>query len=150
MDYPPQKMMTDGADAEFAAYEEGVRQAHADSHTTVTERGDALIACAEYSRKVDTLDPAQFGLGFCRIHRSVFKMMDDAVNDEGVPRIGSFIWKGEVYQHYFPNGPGFDGIWFGEDTGFFHLCRLIGVTPRIERRTRLIHIGRKAYPYRGG
>jgi hypothetical protein len=37
----------------------------------------------------------------------------------------------------------------GEDHGFFTLCMLAGIIPRIETRTRLIHIGRKAYPYFG-
>lgn len=115
--------------------------------TTVNSYGEALIVCAEYARKVDSLDPAQFGLGFCRIHRSVFETLQNARDDEGAPRVGQFVHKGEMYDHFFPSGPGFEGVWFGEDTGFFHLCRLCGITPRVETRTRLIHVGRKVYPY---
>lgn len=152
--------------------------------TTLTDDGHALIVCAEYSKKTELLEPARFGLGFCRIHRSVFQRLLDA-RDDGIadiprsaleetlrsqrelpdyeelirqlqsllarrdpaPRIGSFIDGGQVYHDFFPNGPGMDGHWFGEDTGFFHLCRLCGITPRIERRTSLLHVGRKVYPY---
>jgi hypothetical protein len=115
--------------------------------TTETDDGHALIVCAEYSRKVDTLDPATFGLGFCRIHRSVFEKLAASVEEDGKPRLGQFFHRGEMYTEYFPSGPAFDGIWLGEDGGFFHLCRLTGITPRIERRTALVHYGLKAYPY---
>ncbi len=118
--------------------------------TTLNSEGQAILVCAEYSRKVDNLDPVRFGLGFCRIHRSVFEILL-AANDEadGMPRVGYFMNKGAQVADFFANGPGFDGHWFGEDTGFFHLCRLSKITPRIEQRTRLEHIGRKSYPYVG-
>jgi hypothetical protein len=116
---------------------------------TKNNNGEDLIVCAEYARKVDTLDPARFGMGFCRIHRSVFELMMNASDDAGVPRIGQFLHKGELVADFFPNGPGLDNTWFGEDTGFFHVCRLLGITPRIEQRTKLIHVGRKAFPYIG-
>jgi hypothetical protein len=115
--------------------------------TTETDDGHALIVCAEYSRKIDTLDPATFGLGFCRIHRSVFDKLLDARDETDTPRVGTFFWKGEMYGDFFPSGPTLDGIWLGEDGGFFHLCRLAGIVPRIERRTALVHYGVKAYPY---
>lgn len=119
------------------------------ANITVNDKGEPLIVSAEYSRKVETLDPARFGLGFTRIHRSVFERLEVAKDSEGAPRIGQFTSHGELYSHFFPNGPGFHGTWFGEDTGFFHLCRLCEITPRIEQRTRLIHVGRKAHPYTG-
>ncbi len=117
--------------------------------TTLNAAGQALIVTAEYSRKVDSLDPARFGLGFTRIHREVFQRLIAAADGEGAPRIGQFVNKGEIVHDFFPSGPGFEGVWFGEDTGFFHLCRLCGITPRIEQRTNLLHIGRKVYPYYG-
>ncbi|MGA9854256.1 MAG: hypothetical protein WBR29_03125 [Gammaproteobacteria bacterium] len=118
--------------------------------TTLNEYGEALIVTAEYSRKVESLEPARFGLGFTRIHRSVFERLEEAKDDEGTPRVGQFSHQGQLYSHFFPNGPGFHGQYFGEDTGFFHLCRLCGITPRVEQRTRLVHVGRKIYPYYGG
>lgn len=116
--------------------------------TSVNDKGQAILVCGEYARKVDTRDPVRFGLGFTRIHRSVFQRLIDSTEDDGTPRIGQFYHQsGELFWHFFPEGPGGDGQWFGEDTGFFHLCRLAGITPRIEQRTQLIHIGKKAYPY---
>jgi hypothetical protein len=109
--------------------------------------GKALIVCAEYARKVDTLEPATFGLGFTRIHRRVFEILDDATDSEKVPLCGSFTYKGDVIVEYFPSGTGANGGWFSEDHGFFHICRLAGIQPRIEQRTKLVHIGRKAYAY---
>lgn len=116
--------------------------------TTLTEDGHALIVCAEYARKVDTLDPARFGLGFCRIHRSVFDVLESSDDSEGQPRVGQFKHKGDLISDFFPTGAGFDNTYFGEDTGFFHLCRLCGIVPRVEQRTRLMHVGRKAYSYK--
>jgi hypothetical protein len=129
MDYPPYELIENSDD------------------TTVNEWGEAVIVCAEYARKVETLDPCRFGLGFTRIHRFVFDTLLNADDDDGKPRVGGFLHKGELITDYFPNGPGLDNTWFGEDTGFFHLCRLCGITPRVEQRTKLIHVGRKAYPY---
>lgn len=116
---------------------------------TLNDKGQALIVCAEYSRKVETGDPARFGLGFCRIHRSVFDLLEAAVTDppESRPRVGTYSARGAVIHDFFPRGPGLNGHWFGEDTGFFHLCRVCSIVPRIEQRTDLIHIGRKAFPY---
>lgn len=107
------------------------------------------VVCAEYSRKVDTLDPARFGLGFTRIHRTAFLKLKAADDDEGTPRVGEFIHQGNLISHFFPSGPGFDNIWYGEDGGFFFLCHLVGVTIRIEQRTKLVHMGRRAFPYVG-
>jgi hypothetical protein len=117
--------------------------------TTVNEFGEALIVTAEYSRKVDTLDPARFGLGFTRIHRSVFERLEVARDSSDTPICGSFTYKGDVIVEFFPSGTGSNGGWFSEDMGFFHICRLAGIVPRVEQRTSLVHIGRKPYPYRG-
>jgi hypothetical protein len=160
---------------------------------------DALV-CAEYSLKNDTLEPAKLGMGFVRIHRSVFRTLEALKHDggptievsrelfetlnkvanpleslapvrsvnielvreliksaddkAGQPRLWQTQWKGRMYYDYFPSGPIQSQFvptaeWKGEDHGFFTLCMLAGIVPRIETRTRLLHIGRKAYPYFG-
>lgn len=117
------------------------------AYVTVNDQRQALMVMAEYAKKIDGAPPARFGLGFTRIHRSVFSTLLNATDSEGTPRVGQFVWEGRLVNDFFPNGPGFEGIWFGEDTGFVHLCRLCGITPRVEQRTRLVHIGRKAFGY---
>lgn len=135
--------------------------------------GDYAIVCAEYSRKTPKAaayqvveasvafsdsqphgvlsevkpDPVRFGLGFTRIHRSVLQTLIDANDDNGIPRVGWFRNEGADYADLFPEGPGMEGKWFGEDMGFFHCCALLGITPFIETRTHLIHMGSAAYLY---
>jgi hypothetical protein len=161
-----------------------------------------VLVCAEYSYKDDTLRPCRFGMGFVRIHRSVFETLqelrhdggptvevqrhaleelsrqnarDDRSNVEdraadltraieqllggiedkaGTPRLWQATHQGRLYHDYFPSGGMISQFiptaeWRGEDHGFFTLCHLAGIIPRIETRTRLLHIGRKAYPYLG-
>lgn len=116
--------------------------------TSLNDKGQALIVTAEYARKVDDFQPVRFGMGFTRIHRSVFQILIDATEADGTPRIGQYYHQsGELHYHFFPEGPGFEGQWFGEDMGFYHLCRLVGITPRIEQRCQLLHFGSKAYRY---
>jgi hypothetical protein len=115
--------------------------------TTLDDEGHALIVTAEYARKVETRTAVRFGLGFTRIHRSVYQRLIDTRDEAGAPRIGQFQHKGQLLNDFYPSGAGFSGIWFSEDTGFFHLVRLAGITPRIEQRTHLKHIGRVAYDY---
>lgn len=138
--------------------------------------GDYAIVCAEYSRKTPKAmnyqvigsltnsitgasiatsrevrdikpDPVRFGLGFTRIHRSVLQTLIDANDDNGIPRVGWFREGGCDYADLFPEGPGTEGKWFGEDMGFFHCCALLGLTPFIETRTHLIHMGSAGYVY---
>ncbi len=135
MDYPP-------ADEKGTPYVE-----ENTSNTTVNSDGEALIVCAEYSRKTEALDACRFGLGFCRIHRSVFEKLMAADADDGTPRVGQFLSKIGLIYDFFPNGPGLDNTWFTEAAGFFHVCRLCGITPRIETGCRLANMGSKAYPY---
>ncbi len=158
---------------------------------------DVLVNC-EYAYKREPFEPVHFGLGFYRVHRSVFSMLQQlkhldngrievdrtdterllaAVEDIGVlsevelkalvrkikasvtsqagaPRLWQCMYRGRLYYDYYPSGPIVDlhvpnGQWMGEDHGFWTLCRLAGLIPRIETRTRLLHLGRKAYPYLG-
>lgn len=72
----------------------------------------------------------------------------------GGPRLWQGAYNGKIIYDYFPCGPQLSGFvpnaqWKGEDHGFFMLCHLAGIFPRIETRTRLVHIGRKAYEYQG-
>lgn len=163
-----------------------------------------MLVCAEYVYKNDDLRPVTFGMGFVRIHRSVFETLQQLKYDggstvevrrdyletlaelasgdeakqlhfeewrrmviEGVHNLTttrqdtagqSRLWqcshKGRLYHDYFPTGAVISQYvptaeWRGEDHGFFTLCHLAGIIPRIETRTRLLHIGRKAYPYLG-
>lgn len=158
-----------------------------------------LIVCSEYSFKNDTLEPIKLGLGFTRIHRSVFDRLQNLVHDggptievqrhhfealkkmrdefrelndvdyprcmvedlldtaddkAGQPRLWQVSHKGRMYYDYYPSGPILSQFvpsaeWKGEDHGFFTLCMLAGIIPRIETRTRIVHFGRKGYPYLG-
>lgn len=72
----------------------------------------------------------------------------------GGPRLWQGAYKGRIVTDYFPTGPMLSQFvptaqWKGEDHGFFTLCHMAGIIPRIETRTRLTHIGRKGYPYMG-
>lgn len=158
-----------------------------------------MVVAAEYSYKNDELRPVKDGMGFVRIHRSVFhyltelthdggptvevrrdvldrikealkkvkypddfadmaedlRLLVDTVEDKaGTPRLWQAAWQGRHFYDFFPCGPILSQFvpcaeWMGEDKGFFTLCRLAGIVPRIETRTRLMHIGRKGYPYLG-
>lgn len=72
----------------------------------------------------------------------------------GGPRLWQGVHNGRLITDFFPTGPIVSRFvptaqWKGEDHGFFTLCHMAGIIPRIETRTRLIHIGRKGYPYMG-
>jgi hypothetical protein len=159
---------------------------------TTIGAADALV-CAQYRYKRDEYDVVNLGMGFVRIHRSVFEQLQkmehpknpDATEYEellhrlsansesaglsqrdiqtleacrpgpgGGPRLWQAQRDGRVIWDYFPSGPILSTFiptadWKGEDHGFFTLCMLAGVFPRIETRTRLTHIGRKGYHYMG-
>ncbi len=87
-------------------------------------------------------------------HQQIAAIRDSFISQAGHPRLWQATYQGRVFHDYYPSGPITDlhipnGKWMGEDHGFWTLCRLAGLIPRIETRTRLIHIGRKAYPYEG-
>lgn len=158
-----------------------------------------LLVASEYSFKNDTLEPCRNGLGFYRVHRTVFErlqalkhdggptvevqrhhmerliemtkvgaawqpvemmelcqaMVESREDKAGQPRIYQTWHEGRQYWDYYPSGPLISQYvpggsqWMGEDAGFFTLCQLAGIQRRIETRTRLLHVGRKAYPYLG-
>lgn len=105
-----------------------------------------LAVAAEYSRKSEGAPPARLGLGFARIHRSVFAALDALNLESGEARIDSFQYQGQMIADYFLSGCS-EHRWLGEDTGFFSLCRLAGIHPRVEQRCKLQHVGTKVYPY---
>lgn len=121
-------------------------QDHEDA-VTLTEDGHVLISCAEYARKVDNDSAVRLGLGFCRVHRTVFERLDLLTREDGSERVNAFFHDGSLCRDYFISGCMSDGHWLGEDHGFFSLTRMAGIIPRIEQRTSLVHWGRKAYPY---
>lgn len=108
--------------------------------------GDEQVVIAPYARKVMGMGPVGFGMGFCRIHRSVFEKLDALVEDDGSEALARYYIDGQgVATHYFWTGASSDARWFGEDTGFWHFCALNQITQRLERRTNLGHIGTYVY-----
>lgn len=105
-----------------------------------------LIVTAEYARKSEGAPPARLGLGFARIHRSVFAALDALNLESGEARIDAFMYEGQHVADYFLSGCS-EHRWLGEDTGFFSLCRLAGIHPRVEQRCKLEHVGKKSWPY---
>lgn len=112
----------------------------------IAEERTALLVSCEYARKVDNAPPARMGLGFARIHRSVFTALDALTLDSGEARIDSFMFQGQHVADYFLCGC-VEHRYMTEDTGFFSLCRMAGIHPRIEQRTKLDHIGKRIFPY---
>jgi len=159
-----------------------------------------LLVCAQYAFKNEGLEPVKLGMGFVRIHRSVFDTLANlkhAQSEEharltdligeleekrnaalksdsvervaelehiiavvrtnlpdrgGEPRCWQLMSRGRLISDFYPSGPLVNHLvptaeWKGEDHGFWTLCMIAGLIPRIERRTRLVHIGRKAYCY---
>lgn len=85
---------------------------------------------------------------------TVAQLQKSMTSQAGLPLIWQCTHKGQLFHDYFPDGSAIGslipkGEWRGEDHGFWTLCQLAGLIPRIEKRTRLLHIGRKAYPYPG-
>jgi hypothetical protein len=121
-----------------------------DSPPTKDAHGNDLLVVAEYARKAD--GPAQiicFGLGFVLVAREAFQRVIDLTDDSGKPLVGSFRaldGSGDV-PDIFPSGPGMNGAYATEDRGFFFLCQLAGLVPRVERRTKLVHYGFHQWNY---
>lgn len=104
------------------------------------------IVTAEYARKSEGAPPARLGLGFARIHRSVFAALNALNLESGEARVDSFQYEGQQVFDYFLCGCS-EHRWLGEDTGFFSLCRLADIHPRVEQRCQLVHVGKKEWPY---
>lgn len=109
--------------------------------------GNEELVCAEYARKVLGLPPVQFGLGFTRVHRSVYERIKALTNEDGTERANRFYHKGVMMVDYHPNGAMASGKWIGEDHGFFMFANLAEAKLRIETRTRLGHAGNFEYGY---
>jgi hypothetical protein len=109
--------------------------------------GDEDIATAEYSKKVIGEPPAQFGLGFTRVHRSVFEKLKALENEDGTELVPRFYHKSEIMTGYYTAGPNTEARWVGEDKSFFFRASLTNATYRIEKRTHLRHIGQFAFHY---
>lgn len=111
--------------------------------------GDELIATAEYVRKQDVYMPVTFGMGFVRINRAVFEALDNLTTEDGAPMVHHYREDGYERRDYFRTGASSDGRWMAEDFGFWTLVHLAGITPKVEKRTRLKHWGIKSYDYVG-
>lgn len=109
--------------------------------------GDELIVCADYAKKFLGLPPNRGGLGFCRVHRSVYEKIQTILHEDGEPRAMQFRYNGEILWDYHPNGALANMEWIGEDHGFFSWVRHLDIKIRFEERTRLGHAGRFVYGY---
>ncbi len=125
-----------------------------DSDIVFTERdwlqlweSEEKIVFAPYAKKIPGARPAEFGLGFCRVHRSVFDAIDNLVNDDGREIVSQFYRDGEIHSHYFPVGVSGDSRWLGEDHAFFTLCAMTGIPYHREGNCSLKHVGPFEYGY---
>jgi hypothetical protein len=121
------------------------------------QQGDELAVCGEYLKK--TQDPrrmeiANFGLGFARVHRSVYELLDDLNTEHGEARLHRYRRMDqessvlEDFVEYHPVGVAFDGSRRNEDHGFWLLVALAAIPTRKESRTRLGHTGPFTWWYR--
>jgi hypothetical protein len=144
MDYPPR----DGEPHTWQVWEPlPPSVASGERPVSLTPDEQAMLVVADYCRKVPELSVISGGMGFARIHRSVFQALIDMRDDSGAPRIGTFRHKGQEQLNFFPAGPNWEGKWLGEDLGFMYLCALAGIQARFERRTRLAHYGDMVWVY---
>jgi hypothetical protein len=121
------------------------------------QQGNELAVCAEYMKKTQDLAPevANFGLGFARVHRSVFEQLDELVRENGEPQLMRYrsrvTLKGqsglEEFVEYHPIGVLPDGSRRNEDHGFWLMVRLAGIPIRKETRTKLGHTGSYTWWY---
>jgi hypothetical protein len=110
--------------------------------------GDEDIVTAEYARKIPGLKPAAYGLGFTRVHRSVFVAIEDLHNEDTVTETAQRYYMGGAMKvNFHPCGASGDNRWLGEDRGFFTLAAMAGCTHRLETRTRLKHVGHIEFGY---
>lgn len=115
------------------------------------DQGGELAVCAEYLKKTQdlSLQVANFGLGFARVHRSVYEQLDGMMNEDGSLRLQRYRAgvningqnSVEEFVEYHPVGVLPDGSRRNEDHGFWLLVRLAEIEIRKERRTHLGHTG---------
>jgi len=124
------------------------------------QQSDELAVCAEYLKKNEdlSLEVANFGLGFARVHRSVFEALDNLTREpDGEPRLLRYRAnvRGqngnppglEEFVEYHPIGVLPDGSRRNEDHGFWLLVALAGIRIRKETRTKLGHTGQFTWWY---
>jgi len=112
-------------------------------------QGDEECVACEYRKKDQTRKVRViYGLGFARIARSAFERLAGCERDDGNPLLYRFRMDGEEWVDYFPQGPTGDGVWRGEDHGFWLMAKLAGASVRVERRTALMHTGDAHFVYR--
>lgn len=115
------------------------------------DQAGELAVCAEYLKKTQdlSLQVANFGLGFARVHRSVYERLNDLTREDGEPRLMRYrsgvVLNGERTMEemieYHPIGIHPDGSRRNEDHGFWLMVRLAEIQIRKETRTRLGHTG---------
>ena len=107
-----------------------------DDFRYLTETNDYAVR-APYSKKDDSGDAIDVGLGFALVHRTVFDVLRATLCLQADHHSIQFT------QYFLSGTLGTQGgTWMGEDACFWLLCQEIGVKPRIETRTRLEHIGK--------
>jgi len=109
--------------------------------------GDEKIVIGDYSKKKLGEASAKHGLGFTRVHRSVFEKIKDLKTDTGEDMARRYYHKGTLMVDYFPQGAIGAGEWIGEDQGFLMWCANVENAVRWETRTKLTHVGRFEYCY---
>lgn len=103
-----------------------------------TDKENYLSANAPYARKDDSEKVIERGLGFSIVHRSVLELIRAEI-------ARPFQFEGVAMHDFFIVGATAAGGYLGEDAGFWWMCSQVGVKPRLERRTNLVHWGAKDY-----
>jgi hypothetical protein len=109
--------------------------------------GDEDIVTCPYAKKILGLDAAKYGLGFTRVHRSVFDKLDNLLDGDEKEVVQRFYMIGEMFSNFHPVGVTGDSRYHGEDKGFFLLASIANVAHRFEDRTRLKHVGPFEFGY---
>lgn len=110
--------------------------------------GDELVAFAPALRKRPGPPVAvHWGLGFAKVHRRVFELLDGLTREDGAPLLQTMRVDGNEFVDYFPQGIDFEGRWRAEDHAFWALVAATGCSVKSEKRCRLVHTGRAHYHY---
>ncbi len=115
------------------------------------DQAGELAVCGEYLKKTQdlSLQVANFGLGFARVHRSVYEQLQVLTREDGEARLlryrGGIEINGErtmeEMTEYHPIGVHPDGSRRNEDHGFWLMVRLARIDIRVETRCKLGHTG---------